>query len=196
MQGYERQKVGEIWAADGGGGCSCVKSAHCSFKISHFFLSPFLCTPARMLTPAPSVCSFLSSWNWKVQINRLGPNQNHCGFLFVPVPISSYWKYNSTRIYKEKVCDINVTLPKTAAGGPWLKTLSFLLWMMTSLSSGCLMVPVGSNEKLWCPNREKFCKKTVARIAVARCAHLIATHWHAQTQYCDYYIYYVLTKRE
>lgn len=40
------QKVGERWGSEEGVACSCVKSAHCSFKISHFFLSLFLCAVA------------------------------------------------------------------------------------------------------------------------------------------------------
>lgn len=36
------QKGEERWGSEKGGACSCVKSAHCSFKISYFFF-PALC---------------------------------------------------------------------------------------------------------------------------------------------------------
>lgn len=77
--------------------CSCVKSAHCSFKISHFFPCPSFSVPfAKMLTPAPSPCSVHLSWNWKVQINRLDLNRN----IYLPAPTHSR---DTTRSHSQKL---------------------------------------------------------------------------------------------
>lgn len=56
----EGQKAGERWGSDEGVACSCVKSAHCSFKISHFFCPPF-CVLLHRCSPLPRAL-VLFSW--------------------------------------------------------------------------------------------------------------------------------------
>lgn len=95
----EGQKAGEGRSWEGWGVArSCVKSAHCSFKISHF-----LCRLLRVLvhrcSPLPRApCSLLLGWNCRVQINQMDLNRNQR--LFIGPRL--LWSYNSAPIQRPK----------------------------------------------------------------------------------------------
>lgn len=72
----EGQKAGARRGRDEGVARSCVKSARCSFKISHF-LCRLLCVPVRRRSALPRApCSPPLFWNRRVQINQPDLNRN------------------------------------------------------------------------------------------------------------------------